>query len=476
MTMKIINYITILLLCIVNSACIKQKNLYRGNNNTQKDVINEPDFFYPFANEAIDNTAEITIQIKDDVPLPYNPTAEIPPLKYNKSWILMFIQDDCRQSAFCYTWAAINGKPLTHGSFYDLSHLQVGDLPPNHYYLGKTLGSTDGAGNEVRFSFITTVSAEEDWMNAKSTIFKEGNAFRESKGLVWGNIKEMLNYNVGIAFHDVMTENTDNQESIIAHFKTAQNIILEKLEGRGCKMLAEPNGNKNYVNAAYNYSPIKTLTAQAGAKKIYPFEEGLDLEKTLIERAFFNSHDIILKDIAYETSLPNQERALVYPAAHATDTSWIDFLKWLNDTHGKDGDDSVWMPNQEEYYEYNYYKKHGTVDVTLTDNHSLKLVISLPSQEYFYYPSVTVNLSGINIENIKKITSNNTVTGLSYANYGNGVMLNIDCRKYLAEHAENFVKRYEANPNGIGNKADATYFVNMLKDSDKKEELKKRIQ
>lgn len=80
------------------------------------------------------------------------------------------------------------------------------------------------------------------------------------------------------------------------------------------------------------------------------------------------------------------------------------------------------------------------------------------------------------MEDIDHIESNEEVTGFSYGDYKDGVMLNIDCRKHLAEHAENFVKRYEANPNGIGNKADAIYFVNMLKDSDKKEELMKRIE
>jgi hypothetical protein len=39
-----------------------------------------------------------------------------------------------------------------------------------------------------------------------------------------------------------------------------------------------------------------------------------------------------------------------------------------------------------------------------------------------------------------------------------------------------FVKRYEANPTDVSAKADANYFVNMLKDSDKKTELKKRIE
>lgn len=83
---------------------------------------------------------------------------------------------------------------------------------------------------------------------------------------------------------------------------------------------------------------------------------------------------------------------------------------------------------------------------------------------------------GLRMEDIESIESNEDVTGLSYANYENGIMLNIDCRKYTAEHAENFVKRYEANPTNASAKADANYFVNMLKDSDKKTELKKRAE
>lgn len=49
----------------------------------------------------------------------------------------------------------------------------------------------------------------------------------------------------------------------------------------------------------------------------------------------------------------------------------------------------------------------------------------------FYYPSITVNLPGMLAENIKSIESNVTVTGLSYANYGEneGLMLNIDCKE-----------------------------------------------
>ena len=80
------------------------------------------------------------------------------------------------------------------------------------------------------------------------------------------------------------------------------------------------------------------------------------------------------------------------------------------------------------------------------------------------------------MEDIESIESNEDVTGLSYGDHKDIFMLNIDCRKYLTEHAENFVKRYEANPTNASAKADANYFVNMLKDSDKKTELKKRAE
>jgi len=135
------------------------------------------------------------------------------------------------------------------------------------------------------------------------------------------------------------------------------------------------------------------------------------------------------------------------------------------------------MPNQEEYYEYNYYRTLSVINSpSKIDDHTLKFSVSLPSGQYFYYPSVTINLSGIQLENIASIETNNDVTGLSYADYKDGIMLNIDCRKYLFEHAENFVKRYEANPSDASNKADALYFVNILKESAKKEALKKRLQ
>lgn len=403
----------------------------------------------------------------------------------------MMTQDDCVQSAFSYTWAAIHGKPLSYKYYYDLAHLQNEDLPSDTYYLKKTLGSTDGTGREVRFSFGTTVAAEEDFMNATTCIQKgytrDYFRFYKKTGLVWGNLQEMTNYGVSIAFHDLnVTEGDKTEDKLLEHFPIAQNIIQEKLNNRSCKMLAEPNGDKEYIKAAMNYPPIRTITAQSGALKLYPFQEKRDLEKRVIERVFYaapeksplTDPDMVKAAILAELEFPKEERAAVSIGVHNTDTDWINFLVWLNDTYGKDGDDSMWFTSQEEYYEYYYYRLHSKPVLTQVDPHTWKLTMKLDSEENinFYYPSVTVNIKGIGLLDIDRIETNEDITGFSYGDCKGGVMLNIDCRTSLVKHAENFVKRYEANPSDVCAKRDAHYFVNMLKESDKKYELFKRIE
>ena len=121
----------------------------------------------------------------------------------------------------------------------------------------------------------------------------------------------------------------------------------------------------------------------------------------------------------------------------------------------------------------NYYRVNSTIDHEIIGD-TLKLRISLPSEQYFYYPSVTVNLSGIAYDQIKRVISDDVVTGLSYASYDGGVMLNIDCRRFLNDHAEHFVEKY-LHSQTESNRLDAIYFVEKLKESAKKEELRKRI-
>ena len=467
-------YLMLLAISLFTSSCIKEIDLSRGNL-----IEDKPVYLYPFQNEGENVKTEILIKTR--TPLSdRNLHATIPYLKYNKSWLFMLTQDDCKQVAFSCTWAAINGKPLTNKYFYNAGHLLWGDLPPDIWYLGKTLGSTNGAGNEVRFAPTTTLAPDQTWMNEKSESLlhyqKNVSRFGVKKGLVWNNVREMLNYGWGIAFHNLVVNNEKDVNVLIKQYPNAQDSILKHLNGRGCKTLAEPDGNKAYVTAALEYPPIQTMVAQAGTVKLYPFKVTDDLHNVLIERWFNDSPNYFKPLIEEQLQKPKEERMAIYIGVHGTDSGWVNFLLWLNDNYGKDGDDSMWFPSQEEYYEYNYYRTHGAApQIEVIDETTLKLTVDLPSGQYFYYPSVTVNLTGLKKQDIVSIETDNAVSGLSYADFEDKLMLNIDCRKYLTEHATHFVEQYENDKSNASNKADALYFVNMLKDSQKKTELLNRI-
>ena len=467
-------YLMLSAISLFASSCVKEIDLSRGNL-----IEDKPVYLYPFQNEGENVKTEILIKTR--TPLSdRNLHATIPYLKYNKSWLFMLTQDDCKQVAFSCTWAAINGKPLTNKYFYNSGHLLWGDLPPDIWYLGKTLGSTDGAGNEVRFAPTTTLAPDQTWMNEKSEILlhyqKNFSRFGVKKGLVWNNVREMLNYGWGIAFHNLVVDNEKNINALIKQYPNAQDSILKHLNGRGCKTLAEPDGNKAYVTAALEYPPIQTMVAQAGTVKLYPFKVTDDLHNVLIERWFNDSPNYFKPLIEEQLQKPKEERMAIYIGVHGTDSGWVNFLLWLNDNYGKDGDDSMWFPSQEEYYEYSYYRTHGAApQIEVIDETTLKLTVDLPSGQYFYYPSVTVNLTGLKKQDIVSIETDNAVSGLSYADFEDKLMLNIDCRKYLTEHATHFVEQYENDKSNASNKADALYFVNMLKDSQKKTELLNRI-
>lgn len=489
-------YILIIICFFSITSCIQEKNLYQEKNEeteNEKEVNSTHIYMYPFNKEVEDIEMVITIHTNKNLNGQHIST-DIPHLKYNKSWLLMLTQDGCKQAAFCRTWAVINGKPISSSTpypiptatnpnqkqqlYFDIKHLIEGDLPPTIIPADKSLGFTDGTGNEIRFAITTTIAPEEKWMEAKTDVklgFTENYyRFYMKSGLVWDNIREMLNFGTSIALHDVKATDVNDPTQILEHLNIAQNMIIEKLDGRGCKFLAEPNGNKTYITAAIQHSEIQTITAQTEAITLYPFQVSDDLQKKLIQRTF-NDPAYFKQQIVNQLQLPKEKRQAICIGVHGTDNNWTDFLRWLNDNYGKDGDDSLWFPSQEEYYEYNYYRIHGKNKVTQIDEKTFKITVSLPGDKFFYYPSTTINVRGINMQDIVSLEGDETVSGLSYGEYEDGITLNIDCRKHLADHAKHFVELYETDPSNGSNKADALYFVNMLKNSALKTGLLKRI-
>lgn len=438
------------------------------------------EYLYPFNEEVTDVNTVITIETKGGLNPNYI-SAEIPFLKYNKSWLFTLTQDDCKQSAYSWTWAAINGYPLSNQYFYNFKNLWAGDLPPDHFYLGKTLGSTDGAGNEVRFTYTTTLAPQEKWMDEKTVVHGSNiDRFKIKSGLVWDNVREILNYGNSIAFHDVVTD-ASNTDSIFVNLIKAQDIILDKLKGRGTKVLAEPNGNKKYIDAALMFPEIRVMTAQNGqVYEIFPYTQNDNLDRVLIKRVFYNNgyEYQMTNDVVDNLAKPVENRKAMNIGVHGIDNTWLSNLVWLNDEYGKDGDDSMWFTSLEEYFEYNHYRQNSVINLKVE---ATRIIISLnlPMGKFFYFPSITLNVRGLTMNDVASLNVDEQVQGLSYANYRNNqgetmLMINLDCRKYLVQHATHFVERYEKHRSEPFKK-DALYFTGKLKDSQTKQALMQRL-
>lgn len=469
----------------------QNKDLYQAatkDNTTTADsnIDKSAPYIYPFSDEVKNATAVITIKTNKDI-VSTNIKPVVPYLKYNKSWLLLLSQDDCKPSIYSRTWAKMNGQPVSpsetidgkHDLYYDYPQLLNGDLPPTIIAAGTPLCSTDGAGRDVRFAFTATVLSEVDWMNSSVNVSpdftKNYYRFFMKSGLVWCDVMDMMNYGVGLAFHNVAATDEKDESQVLTHYKMAQDSIMKHLAGRGCKMLAEPDGNKVYVSAALKFSDIQTMTAQNGSVILRPFQVTSDLSDVLINRVFLDNPDDYKTIIQGQLTISKEKREAVCIGVHSTDNAWMNFFQWVYDNYGKGGDDSVWFTSQEEYYEYNYYRIHGIQKVEQIDNRTLKLTVTLPFGDYFYYPSTTVNMEGLKMSDIVSIASDDAVTGLSYGDYDNSLMINMDCRKHLEELAAHYVEKYEKNKTNVSNKSDAIYFVNLLKSSSVKTALLERI-
>lgn len=367
-----------LLVTILQTACIKKMDLY---DEKEKDEVEEKDvgpfYIYPFDKEIRNASASMIIRCRQPMDASLIQT-EIPALKYNKQWLFMLTQDDCQQSTYCRTWAAINGKPIASSQpypaptindpdrkvdyYYHAAQFREGDFPPSITSAGKSLGSTDGTRKEVRFAVTAAIWPEINAMTQKVNVTPSftNNYYRFYRGssLVWDDVSEILNYGSSVAFHDVEAINTDDPQSILEHFAIAQTIIQDKLSGRGCKTLAEPNGNKTYIEAANQYDPIQTMVAQTKVDDIYPFKVNSDLLKVVHKRYFNDKPSEFKKMIQSENEkFPPEDRKGIHIGVHNTDDSWVELLTWINDTYGKDGDDSVWFPSLEEYTDRSEYNQ-----------------------------------------------------------------------------------------------------------------------
>lgn len=461
-------------ICMTMNGCMK--DAYKGPDEDEKEKPEPPvpdgeddylpDFSVP---KNFDwNEAYVKIPLTENVNID-NIKVFFPHLKYNKSFVYSYTFDDCTVMAYSRGFCTINKKWIDYHRFF-----HVGQERTTGSYPDKTLGYTDGCGNERRFT--VGVAIWPDSRNQNIDDFMNPTTHKPDKyypHLVWKDVAPMLDFGNEIYFHDIDTNGDDTVDGILNGMKKSQNIT-ESFLGRKMKILARPGGNNDYVAAARLYDDIVFTAAEGktdiGSPLHIAFDNPIDLKNVVQYRRFVESIpslEQLMPEI--DNKAISGTYAWLHDFSHGPENFQyiIDLFTTINDKYGKDGNDCIWFATLDEIYEYNYLRNNCIIEKSVSGN-DLILRFSCPSSELpnelMFHRDFSVIIEGVSVQDNTSISSGKNVYGLSYAKQKDeNWMININCNKSLMDRAERYTSLYEKEKSASA-KEDALYFVNQLRE------------
>lgn len=424
---------------------------------------------------------------------PSNVNLTFPKLKYNKNKAVSLTIDDCH-SIYNDVFSVINKRWVDN---QQLSYFQPGDTREFTYHLGftyekngviytksegrypsKALEYTDGAGIPKRLAFT---SAFWSWkMGPRDYV----------GGWAWpwmtpAEARLAFDFGSTVAFHDIEdvdankteTGNTNvSQEFFNAAVKKDATLSKELIDITP-KIMVNPNGDPNYTRLSWNCPDVMYQVAAAilpdGLGTVfnlgyYQYNSPIALDdkastKFIVKRLFFSSTiQEFLDFIAANQAKPLNERVWNIYGVHRPSTPTQELLESLESLYGKSGDDSMWMPSLDEFFEYWYMTNYGAVHKSI-DGQKIKFRIYLPCHDNFWFRSISVLLSGIASLDDLSVKSSDNCYGTSYSINNNQLLVNLDFSPSTLERAERYLKIVENNPAKEYAYDDASYFINQLK-------------
>lgn len=407
---------------------------------------------------------------------------EFPRLKYNKKLVFSWINDDsCSiwNNIFClvnkkYVSNEIGTDPWQHkpnwsfGFHYGMSqgiYDSSGEIPD------KALEYTDGTG--VKHRFATTVAT---WVDKLYDQDPEDRDALYGPAMPWNSALEariMFDFGFTIGWHDVFNTGDVRNREIFNKRISEKSAEFKRLTGIIPKAMIEPNGEHDYIDYSILNPLLQFIIAQGGdnhVKTVYPFKEGFSLDKrnVTIQRIFaYGTDDEYVDDLM--TRLQDARSRtdlslvpwLIGSGHQCSKTLDSTLLRRIEAVYGASGDDSIWFPSVDEFFEYWFITSLATV-VKDISGQKVKFTIYLPTSENFWFKSVSCLLSGItSIEGVTIVSSDNC-NGESYAINDGKLLVNLDFNPGLLDKVERYVSEYESTGD-IFDKEDASYLVQLLK-------------
>ena len=378
---------------------------------------------------------------------------QIAPLKYNKKWACSYTIDDSPVEAFSRTFARINKKWMD-----DNPKCHMDTAHTTGHYPGNFLTSTDGAGNDVRWSFMQAIFSTAGNAYSPEGFIKDEST--TSTYITWKELDYMKDLGATISFHNVNNQIYDETDpvSIARGFLDDYNRAFEKT-GLRMKVMARPDGNNNY-NTASGLSELIYFLRTNGSERIYPKTLTTSLfKKELQGITAASSYADKLAEFANVAASDNPYWAGI--TTHTPDSDTISFLEQMYSLYGKAGADNVWFAGIEEVFEYLQLKVLSHVKTTQSGN---KIIVDLylPDFDNFHFREISIIAdTDIPPDKITVSPADDHIKNITFRAASGSALFNINYNEKAEELAGRYTYKYEHSAK-VEDKEDALYFVNRL--------------
>lgn len=490
--MKKIFIPSLICVCILTaSACMspddwvaqnKPINTGTGNNNNNN-TVTIPDYVKVYeVDEPVREFDTITIHVAS---LSGVRAVEIPEVKYNLKTILTILSDDMSKNDLTMGWALFNGYaagPRMGVKRNELEKVITGEaIHENYIGLHEPWEYSSDDGKSRRWAMTSAIWPAQGL---------NGNYMSMDANDAVG----MIRMGHSFALHDVETNLNGISLEKLASVITYESDKWKELVGIGTKVMAEPNGDKQYVEASRLSDRICMSIYQAASTgylsptingSTYYYKQRQSEEDTEIRNGeltrltadwaqgdcvpdFQNkAHDnltrffIVSGKASFQLgeNLAKGENQINVFGMHGVSTQMGDELQKLRTR--KD----LWVASMDEVWEYYYLKKVTRLNVS-QDGESTVIELIVPQYPNHQFRDLTLKLDASDVSNVS--FSSNVVTSGWRQNDGYctiNVGLETRMYKYITEYL-NLLNRYR---NNIGIRRDLNYLLNLLTDGEQKD-------
>jgi len=403
---------------------------------------------------------ELTITLPEGVD-PNAVSLEFPTLKYNKKLAVSWINDD-GLSPWNWVYNLVNKKFVSTAG----GNFHLGMANSTGYIPKKFLEYTDGAG--VKHRFATSVAVFSYLLKAM------GKDALQANNIEWASPKElriMADFGFSTVYHN-LKENYDGgpvtDKATYDRLLALNGQEILDLTNRVPKIMAEPDGNHQYITYGISNKLIQMQTAQEEiVTSIKPFSGTmtLDKNKVTVKRVFVEGSSFIkdrIDQLKTELNGNPADRTWMIIGNH-TPSANIEgvFFTQVDSLFGASGNDSIWFPTVDEFYEYWFLRNHTTYIKTVKGQ-QVKFKFKLPDVQNFYFNSLSVLLSGISDTTGVTVESSEMCNGTSYSMNEGKLLVNLDYNTDLIAKVEKYIQQFNTSMS-ISDLEDAQYFTQMLK-------------